>query len=108
MESFDAAVYLGPSERSRDGCHSVLRFTHSARVKLFFLTGAARECNSFFHLPIERLRRTPGCKCVLRAALCEADLLWQMVPARSAAPSLVLGDEAVDMFENPLTLAKAS
>jgi hypothetical protein len=44
---------------------------------------------------------------VLQAALCEADLLWQMVPARSAASSLVLRDEVVDMFEGPLTLAKA-
>ncbi|MGC1872734.1 MAG: hypothetical protein WA700_17370 [Acidobacteriaceae bacterium] len=44
---------------------------------------------------------------MLRAALCEADLLWQMVPARSAALSLVLGDEIVDRFEGPLMLAKA-
>ena len=43
---------------------------------------------------------------MLRAALCEADLLWQMVLARSAASSLVLGDEIVDMFEGPLIVAK--
>jgi hypothetical protein len=44
---------------------------------------------------------------VLRAALCEADLLWQMAPERSAASSLVLRDEVVDMFEGSLIRAKA-
>ncbi len=69
--------------------------TETRRSALFFLTGLCANVILFSTSQLNDLGVLLSANCMLRGALCDADLVGQMMLARSAASSL--GDEVVGM-----------
>ncbi len=82
------AVSGGRTKRNRQGCDAGARqFTYPARTGLFFLTGFCANVILFPTSQLNDLGVLLSANCMLRGALCDADLVGQMMLARSAASS---------------------